>query len=330
MSGATVAVVGAGSWGTALAVALARAGRKARLTARTDEAARALRAAGENARYLPGIRFPDALEPMADIAAAVDGAEAVLVAVPSMAAEETLAAVARATGAPVIGAFKGIHPQTLERADALMTRVAGEQRALLLSGPSFALEVARGQPTAMTLAASDMARAEALAPLFSGSNFRIYLSDDMTGVAMGGALKNVVAIAAGMADGLALGHNAVAAVITRGLAEMARLAMACGGRRETLMGLSGLGDLVLTCTGELSRNRRFGMALARGMDVAAARAHVGQVVEGLETAAAARALAREQGVEAPLMEAVHRVLQGELALETAVRQLMTRPSRTEF
>jgi len=325
-----VAVVGAGSWGTALAVALARGGHDTRLVVRTPEAAGALRRARENTPYLPEIAFPEGLEPTADMAEAVRDARAVLVAVPSMVAADALARLAAMTDAPVIGAFKGIHPHTLERTDALMTRMVGAERALLLSGPSFALEVARGMPTAMTLAAADLARAEALAPMFADSNFRIYVSDDMIGVAMGGALKNVVAIAAGMADGLELGHNAVAAVITRGLAEMARLAMACGGRRETLMGLSGLGDLVLTCTGDLSRNRRFGVALARGMSVDAALAHVGQVVEGVETAAAARSLARDAGVDAPLMEAVHRVLGGELALETAVRQLMTRPSRSEF
>lgn len=327
---APVCVIGAGSWGTALAVALARAGRRVRLIARSGHAARALREAGENARYLPGIAFPSTLEPDAGLEDAAREASLIVVAVPSMAASETLERLAPVAEAPVIGAFKGIHPDTLECTDALMLRLLGPERALLLSGPSFALEVARGLPTAMTLAAARLETAQSLAADFSGSNFRIYASDDMAGVALGGALKNVVAIAAGMADGLELGHNAVAAVITRGLAEMARLAMARGGRRETLMGLSGLGDLVLTCTGDLSRNRRFGMALARGMSVNEAKDHIGQVVEGLDTAAAAHALAVRTGVEAPLMEAVHRVLQGEWALDEAVRTLMTRPSRTEF
>ncbi len=182
----------------------------------------------------------------------------------------------------------------------------------------------------MTMAASDMKQAEAAALFFTDTNFRIYASDDPAGVSLGGALKNVVAIAAGMANGMQLGHNAVAAVMTRGLAEMARIACACGSRRETLMGLSGLGDLVLTCTGELSRNRRFGMALAQGMDVARAKVHIGQVVEGLGTARAVHALAARLDVEVPLMESVYQVLHGNLRLTDAVRELMTRPGRKEF
>ena len=182
----------------------------------------------------------------------------------------------------------------------------------------------------MTVAASTIGRAEAAASFFAHTNIRTYVSDDLTGVSLGGALKNVVAIAAGMADGMNLGHNAVAAVITRGLAEMARMACACGGRRETLTGLSGLGDLVLTCTGELSRNRRFGIALAQGMDAGAAEAHIGQVVEGIGTAHAVHALAARLDVETPLMESVYQVLRGTVQLEDAVRKLMERPERTEF
>jgi len=323
-------VIGAGSWGTALAMALARQGRPVRLLARDPEMAARMQQTRENNVYLSGISFPDSLEVTSDPGDALDDARAIIIATPSSAAESVLPQVAEVSDAPVIAAFKGIHPDTLERTDELLIRYVGAARSIVLSGPSFAMEVARGLPTAMTMAASDVKQAEAAALFFMDTNFRIYASDDLVGVSLGGALKNVVAIAAGMANGMQLGHNAVAAVMTRGLAEMARIACACGSRRETLMGLSGLGDLVLTCTGELSRNRRFGMALAQGMDVAGAKIHIGQVVEGLGTARAIHALAVRLDVEAPLMESVYQVLYGNLRLADAVRELMTRPGRKEF
>jgi len=327
---APVCVVGAGSWGTALAMTLARQGRPVRLFARDPEKAVRMQERRENDGYLPGVSFPHTLEVTSDLNIALDDARAIVIATPSSAAESVLPQVAKVSGVPVIAVFKGIHPDTLERTDELLVRHLGYERSAVLSGPSFAVEVARGMPTAMTMAASDIQRAEIAASFFADTNFRIYASDDMAGVSLGGALKNVVAIAAGMADGMHLGHNAVAAVITRGLAEMARIACACGGRRETLMGLSGLGDLVLTCTGGLSRNRRFGMALAQGMDVARAQAHIGQVVEGVRTSQAAHALAARLDVEAPLMESVYQILRGEIGLTDAVRELMERPERSEF
>jgi glycerol-3-phosphate dehydrogenase (NAD(P)+) len=231
--------------------------------------------------------------------------------------------------APVVAACKGLHPQTLERVDEVFARHVGGQRMVLLSGPSFAREVAEGMPTATTMAAYDESLAAQAASLFDDTNFRIYTSSDVIGVALGGALKNVIAIAAGIADGLQLGHNATAALITRGLAEISRLADACGARPETLNGLSGLGDLVLTCTGDLSRNRRMGLMLARGMDVDTAKREVGQTVEGLRTAAAARDLAAKHGLEVPIIEVVYAVINGGMTPAGAVQSLLSRPEKAE-
>jgi glycerol-3-phosphate dehydrogenase (NAD(P)+) len=324
-----VCVIGAGSWGTALATALARGGRDVRLVAHTAEKAAAMQQARENARYLPGIGFPEGLQVTADAAAVLPRARAVIVATPSAAAEAVLPLVAERAHAPVIGAFKGLHPVTLERSDEVLCRYLGRERVALLSGPSFAEEVARGMPTGVTLAAYDLELAHHVATLFDGTNFRIYTSSDMVGVAIGGALKNVIAIAAGSAEGLHLGHNSVAALITRGIVEISRLAVVCGGAEETLRGLSGLGDLVLTCTGALSRNRRLGMALARGKPLDQALQEIGQVVEGVRTAAAALRLAAKHGVELPITEAVQAVLTGNMRPDEAAFELMARPIKDE-
>jgi len=327
---AAVCVIGAGSWGTALAMVLARHGREVRLLARDPARAIAMQQARCNDYYLPGIAFPDSLRVTGDPDKALQQTAAVVVATPCAAAGEILPAVAASGSGPVIAAFKGLDPDTFERTDQLLLRHVGRQRAAILSGPSFALEVARGLPTAITMAAGDVPLARKAGAFFDDTAFRIYSSDDMTGVALGGALKNVIAIAAGVAVGLELGHNAGAAVVTRGLAELMRLAGAAGARRETLMGLSGLGDLVLTCTGALSRNRRLGMALAEGLDPAAAQARVGQVAEGVRTAAAADAMGKAMQVEVPLMTSVHMVLQGRLDAAAAVSRLIARPERSEF
>jgi len=328
MTKRVVTVLGAGSWGTALALVLARNGREVRLVARNAEQAELLNSSRENTRYLPGIILPDNVRMMADVVVAVQGITACVYARPCAAADATLPWLVNGNY-PVIAACKGLHPTTLERTDQILARHVDVSRIALLSGPSFAVEVAQGQPTAITMAASTIARAEIAAALFDDTSFRIYSSDDLTGVAMGGALKNIIAIAAGMADGLGFGHNSVAAAVTRGLAEMARLTTACGGRSETLMGLSGLGDLVLTCTGELSRNRRFGAAIARGSCVAEAADAIGQVVEGVRTAQAVDRLANQLKIELPLMQMVHQVLCGRLPLQKAVQALMSRPERTE-
>ncbi len=326
----SLCVLGAGSWGTALAIVLAQGGHAVTLIARNTEGAAYLQRRRENNNYLPGLRFPDSLTVAADAVAAAAGSSAVIVALPCAAAETYVRRLSKATGSPLIAACKGLHPDTLERTDEMLSRIVDMDRVAVLSGPSFAPEVARGLPTALTLAAQDAALAESVAMLFENTTLRIYTSTDVIGVAMGGALKNVIAIAAGITVGLNLGHNAVAALITRGLPEMSRLAGTCGARPETIHGLSGLGDLVLTCTGELSRNRRFGMALARGMDVAAAERHVGQVVEGVRTSAAVCRLAERHGVDVPIMRAVNEVISGQLAPMDAVHALLARPPRPEF
>jgi len=324
-----VSVIGAGSWGTALAMMMARKGRTVYLHARHEMQANQLEEARENRTYLPGIRFPDSLS----IRAGMQGLEAssgVVVALPFQAADEQLPEVAAAgSNGPVIAACKGLHPQTLERVDELFSRHLGRERMALLSGPSFAREVAEGMPTATTMAAYDEALAVEAASLFDDTGFRIYTSTDVVGVALGGALKNVIAIAAGIADGLRLGHNASAALITRGLAETSRLAETCGATRETLNGLSGLGDLVLTCTGDLSRNRRMGQGLARGLDVDAVKVEIGQTVEGLRTAAAARELAHRHGIEVPIIDVVCAVIDGDMTPAGAVQYLLSRPEKAE-
>jgi len=325
-----VCVIGAGSWGTALAMVLARRGREVRLLARDAEKAASMQQARCNATYLPGINFPASLRVSASVDEALNGTAAVVVATPCSAADSILPSVAHACDGPVIAAFKGLDPVSFERTDELLLRHVGRERAAILSGPSFALEVARGLPTAITMAADNLQLAQQAADLFDDTAFRIYSSDDLAGVALGGALKNVIAIAAGIAAGLKLGHNAESAVVTRGLAELMRLAGAAGARRETLMGLSGLGDLVLTCTGELSRNRRLGMALAEGLKPDAAQARIGQVAEGVRTAAAVHAMAKSMAVDVPLMEAVNLVLLGKLQAAAAVSRLMARPERSEF
>jgi glycerol-3-phosphate dehydrogenase (NAD(P)+) len=325
-----VCVIGAGSWGTALGMTLARHGREVRLLARDAARAAAMQAARCNDDYLPGIAFPASLQVTACMDDALHRAVAVVLATPCSAAGNLLPALAAGCSGPVIAAFKGLDPLSFERTDELLLRHVGSERAAILSGPSFAVEVARGLPTAITMAAESEELARRAGAFFDDTALRIYSSDDMIGVALGGALKNVIAIAAGVAAGLKLGHNAEAAVVTRGLAELMRLAEAAGAQCETLMGLSGLGDLVLTCTGELSRNRRLGLALAQGVTAQQAQARIGQVVEGVRTAEAAHAMAQALGVDVPLMQAVHLVLRNELDPATAASQLMARPERSEF
>ncbi len=324
-----VCVLGAGSWGTALALVLARSGhRNVRLVASNDVQVAAINEAGENQRYLPGIPLPGNIEVSSDVQRAIQDIDVCVYALPCIAVDDYLPLLADGSY-PVVAACKGLHPETLVRTDEMLAKYIDNSRIALLSGPSFAKEVAEGQPTAITMAAYNISLAEKAASYFDDTNFRIYLSDDVIGVAMGGALKNVIAIAAGMADGLGLGHNSVAAVVTRGLAEIARLTQACGGRTETLMGLSGLGDLVLTCTGSLSRNRQFGKAIAQGEDFTAAKESIGQVVEGVRTAQAVHQMATRMQIELPLMQSIHLVLAGELTIAEGLRQLMERPEKAE-
>jgi len=307
---------------------ISRQGRQVRLVARTPEKAAEMVLRGENSRYLPGIRFPDLLSITANSGMALEGSAAVILAVPCLALHQYLPLL-EGIQIPVISVCKGLHPETLERMDEFLARHLGEKRVILLSGPSFAVEVAHGLPAAVTMAASEECYARQAAGIFEHSSLRIYTSEDLVGVSLGGALKNVIAIAAGIADGLKLGHNALAALITRGLAEMMRLAIACGGRESTLMGLSGLGDLVLTCTGDLSRNRRLGLLLAGGAGVGDATEKIGQVVEGVRTAEAAYHLTRKMGLDAPVISAVYRVVLGKVTAAEAAQSLLLREEKSE-
>jgi glycerol-3-phosphate dehydrogenase (NAD(P)+) len=324
----TAAVLGAGSWGTALAVQLARRGHRVLLWGRSPGHMAQLAAERVNARYLPGVALPPAIEPTASLEE-VRAAADLLLAVPSHAFAATIVALGPGPRR-LAWATKGLEEGT----GRLLHEVAaeylgGEAHLAALSGPTFAREVAAGLPTAVTVAANDAGHAERIAALLHGGPFRVYTSSDLTGVGLGGAVKNVIAIAAGMADGLGLGANSRAALITRGLAEIMRLGRKLGARTDTLMGLAGLGDLVLTATDDQSRNRRFGLALAHGQSPAAAAAQIGQVVEGAPAAAAVRALAARHGVEMPICEQVCRVLRDAVAPRDAVAALMERARRRE-
>jgi len=321
-------VIGAGAWGTALALVLARSGSEVLLVARNRNRAEEIQTQRENKRYLPGIALPESIRVVASYDEALKEAGLVVVAVPLAALSTTIDALQKTQGIVVV-ATKGIDAESLARADEIVAEAVPRSRLAILSGPSFALEVAMRKPTAITMAAQSHELARKAAAWFSDAAFRVYTNDDPIGVAIGGALKNVVAIAAGIADGMRLGHNAVAAVVTRGLAEIARIAVRCGGKKETLMGLAGLGDLVLTCTGPLSRNRRLGQALAHGASLEAARAAIGQVVEGVETALAAQRLCEKLRVEAPLMNAVASIVLGHSRPEEALAHLLARPEKEE-
>ncbi len=327
-----LAVLGAGSWGTALAVQFARGGRAVRLWGRDAAQLRELARARSNERYLPGVAFPDSLEVRAELAAAVAGARDVLVVVPSPALRALLTELAPHLTAPmqVCWATKGFESASGLLPHQVAHAVLGRERPVaVLSGPTFAREVGAGLPTAMTVASDSAAYAQALAADLSSGSFRAYTSTDILGVEIGGAVKNALAVGAGMADGLGFGANTRVALITRGLKEMTRLGVALGAQAETFMGLAGLGDLVLTCTDNQSRNRRFGLMLAAGESPQAALLKIGQAVEGYSGAAAIRQVAGRARVEMPLCEVVCRVLYEGLAPKDAVRQLMRRPLRAE-
>ncbi|MCI0430133.1 MAG: NAD(P)-dependent glycerol-3-phosphate dehydrogenase [Rhodospirillales bacterium] len=324
----TVAVLGAGSWGTALAIQLARCGHRVLLWGRNAEAMARLAAERVNARYLPDTPLPAAVAPTGSLDLA-GAAEDLLIAMPSHAFRQTVAALGPGTRR-VAWATKGLEEGTGRLLHEVAAEILGpESKLAALSGPTFAREVASGLPTAVTVAANDPAYADRLAATLHSSAFRVYTSKDLVGVGLGGAVKNVIAIAAGMADGLGLGANSRAALITRGLAEIMRLGRKLGARSDTLMGLAGLGDLVLTCTDDQSRNRRFGLGLARGETAAAASARIGQTVEGVYAAAAVRVLSRRHGVEMPICDQVHRVLREGVAPQDAVAALLGRARRAE-
>jgi glycerol-3-phosphate dehydrogenase (NAD(P)+) len=327
-----ITVVGGGAWGTALAAHAVSLGRAVRLWVRSAEAAREINERHQASRYLPAVRLPESLVATHDLAAAVEGAEAVLVAVPSEFCRGIYHRLGGclAEGALVVSATKGIEVSTQLRMTEVAAAEAPARRLAALSGPSFALEVAHGQPTAIVVAARRLEDAESLQRALSSRSFRVYSSDDVIGVELAGALKNVIAIAAGIVDGLGYGHNTVAALITRGLAEITRLAVALGGRAETLAGLAGLGDLVLTCTGSLSRNRRVGQALGSGRPLSEARAAIGHgSAEGVRTTLAAVALAERAGIEMPIALQMRDVLYAGKPPREAVDELMLRSLKRE-
>jgi glycerol-3-phosphate dehydrogenase (NAD(P)+) len=329
-----VAVVGAGAWGTALAIHLARAGAAPRLWVYEPELLSALAESRENAWYLPGVRIPDRVRPMGSLADAVSGAELVLVVVPSHVLRRVAVDLARVLppGVDLVSATKGIEEERFARPSEILADVLppGARRPIaVLSGPTFALEVAQGRPTAAVLAAPDVELARRLQQALAGPAFRLYTQTDVTGVELGGALKNVMAIAAGIADGLDLGMNARAALLTRGLAEMTRLGVALGARPRTFAGLAGLGDLILTCTGALSRNRKLGLALAGGSSLADWQASTRSVAEGVLTTRAALALARKAGVTTPIMTEVGAVLFDGKPPREALTSLLSREARPE-
>jgi glycerol-3-phosphate dehydrogenase (NAD(P)+) len=327
-----IAVLGAGAFGTALAIHLTRRGAPALLWGRDATALATLQASRENARHLRGCPFPAALIATADLARVVAEAQDLLIATPSAALRETCERLARRLRAEqgVACACKGLEPGSGKLAHQVIAETLGAQQPMAaVSGPTFARELALGLPTAVTVASRNAAFAGRLATRLHGDGFRAYTSDDVIGVEIGGAAKNVLAIAVGIADGLGLGANTRAAMITRGLNELARLGAALGARPETLMGLSGLGDVVLTCTDDQSRNRRFGLALGRGQTPEQARAAIEGVIEGVRAAPEVVRLARAHGVEMPLHEVAAEVLAGTLTPVEALRRLVQRPPRSE-
>ncbi len=328
-----IAVLGAGSWGTALAIQCARAGNAVRLWGRSRELCAAMASARRNQRYLPDAAFPDGLEVALDLADALRGADDVLIAVPSHAFRELLTAIhdQLTAGQRLCWATKGFEISSGKLPAEVAREVLGTGRlTAVLSGPTFAREVGAGLPTAMTIASRDADYAAQLAHDFSTAVFRAYTSTDIVGVEVGGAVKNVLAIGAGLSDGLGFGANSRIALITRGLVEMTRLGVALGAQRETFMGLAGLGDLVLTCTDNQSRNRRFGLLLAKGGGAEAALAEIGQVVEGYKATRALRAVALRERVTMPICEGIHAVLYDGMSADQVVQGLMLRPIKPEF
>lgn len=318
-----IGVVGAGAWGTALAIVAARAGHAVQLWGRDQGQIEAIAGTRTNARYLPGVRLPDAVAPITNMTALAD-AELMLLVVPAQQLRVVCGSLP-VTGAPLIICAKGLEKNTGLRLSQIVAAERPRAAMAVLSGPSFALEVAQGLPTAVTIAASTSSQALTYAEWLAGPAFRPYPSDDVLGVELAGALKNVVAIAAGVTMGKKLGENACASLITRGLAEMTRLALALGARRETLMGLAGLGDLLLTATSRTSRNTSFGYALAQGRSAAELLGTGQKLSEGAFTAEAACHLGRRAGVDLPVAEAVRAVIAGETTVDAAIETLLARP-----
>lgn len=337
---APLGVLGSGSWGTALAVHFAGADRDVLLWSRNTDFAGELAASRSNEKYLPGVAFPDSLRVTSDLGA-MHACGRILVVVPSHGFRETvgrlLASIPARSGSgsrfTLISATKGVERETMDRMSQVCRQAAEEANRevhfAVLSGPTFAAELARGMPSAAVVASEVRGLARALREELATPDLRLYSSSDVVGVELAGAAKNVIAVAAGVVTGLGLGHNTVAALITRGLHEMTRLGVACGGDRHTFSGLAGLGDLVLTCTGGLSRNRSTGMALARGKSLAEIRAETTMVAEGIRNSRSLTALAAREGIEIPIAEQMMRVLYEEKDPREALEELMQRERKSE-
>lgn len=327
-----LAVLGGGSWGTALALALAPRFAEVRLWVHDPAKAAEMAATRENTAYLPGFPLPDGVCVTPDLASALNRVEAVLGVVPSPHVRQVYGQVAPLLdeGVVFVSATKGIENGTLLRMSEVVGELLGAARPMaVLSGPTFAKEVAGGEPAVLVIASHDAEVARRVQAAFSGPAFRLYTNGDPVGVELGAALKNVIAIGAGVCQGLGLGNNTTAALVTRGLAEITRLAVAMGGQARTLAGLAGLGDLMLTCTGDLSRNRHVGLELARGRRLPEIVASMRMVAEGVHTTKAARELAQRHGVEMPILEQVHAILEHGRAPREAVRELMERGLKDE-
>jgi len=332
MNVAATAVLGAGSWGTALAVQLARNGVPTTLWGRSPQAVVDMATTRSNARYLPDLEFPDSLQLTAMVEPLARDAGTLLIAVPSHAFDDLLATIAPwvSPGVGIAWATKGFDPASGRFLHELVAQRLPGHPAAVVTGPSFAREVAQGLPTALTVHSSDAAFAQGVAQQLHSPRFRAYTGSDVLGAELGGAMKNVLAVATGVADGMQMGLNARAGLITRGLAEMLRLGAALGSKPETLMGLAGLGDLVLTCTGDLSRNRRLGLALGRGIGLKQAVAEIGQVVESIETVDTVMKLADAHGVELPITALVQKVLHEELTPSEGMVALLSREQKPEY
>lgn len=331
-----IAILGGGSWGTALATVLSRAHKphEISLWVRDPSLAKSIHGDRENKLYLPGHKISETVHVTHDASASLENAGVVVVAIPAAHARVVYARVMPQLlrGAAIVSATKGLEPSTHARMSEVIAQIAlpgFSPRIAVLSGPSFAAEAAAGQPTAVVLASKDIALADELQEELAGPTFRLYTNEDVLGVELAGAMKNVIAIAAGACQGLGLGSNPLAALITRGLAEMTRLAVALGARQETLSGLAGLGDLVLTCTGSLSRNRHVGIELGKGRALAEILKDTRMVAEGVGTAGALLALARESGIQLPITEQVEAILHQARSPREAIRSIMERPLKRE-
>jgi glycerol-3-phosphate dehydrogenase (NAD(P)+) len=329
-----IAIIGAGNWGTALAATAANMGHRVMLWAYEREVVESIRARHENELFMAGIKLPESIAVTGELGEALENAEIVLTVMPSHVCrglyEQML--VHLRPEQVFVSATKGLEGDHLMRMSEVIRSVVGQKfapRLCALSGPSFAREVIRGDPTAVVVASEDREAARQVQHEFSSRVLRLYTSTDVVGVELGGAVKNVIAIAAGVVEGLGLGHNPTAALITRGLAEISRLACACGARRETLAGLAGMGDLVLTCTGDLSRNRTVGVELGKGRKLPDIIGAMRMVAEGVKTTRATVALAARHGIEMPITQQVNRVLEGEISPRAAIRELMERTLKEE-